>query len=240
MGEPLVPSDKVMEWRRKWHGRSYSGLHPWDERQDGLGRGKNTETIGSVYFIQSVLGGPIKIGFSTEVHGRLGWLQTAHAAELRILGQIDQATYKTEGELHRQFSALRVAGEWFHPGLALVEWLAERGIEAKASETCAGCHAYAVVSEELSRTRAELSELRMARVDLLDDLALVHRLIRRQEPALLKKIHSLFEKALTTFQDGRRFSPSQSDCNQKSDEGTERASDGDGIGNDDGLIERTS
>lgn len=65
-----------------------------------------------IYFVQRVDGGPIKIGFSRDVAGRVAALQTSVARELHVLATVpgDRAL---ELEVHRRLSACRVRGEWF-------------------------------------------------------------------------------------------------------------------------------
>lgn len=70
----------------------------------------------SVYFIQAVNGGPIKIGFSKDVagcHERLRTLQTGHHEPLKITRIIEDGTRHTEAALHRRFDEFRCRGEWF-------------------------------------------------------------------------------------------------------------------------------
>jgi len=79
-----------------------------------------------VYFIQSIIGGPIKIGYTTEeVRRRLAALQTGNPHKLKILAWIHSPRTR-EAELHAQFAHARLEGEWFSPVpelLALIESL---------------------------------------------------------------------------------------------------------------------
>jgi hypothetical protein len=68
-----------------------------------------------VYFIQSGLTGPIKIGWTGWCRGpesRLRNLQGANAYRLRLLAATP-ADVKAERRLHRIFEADRLEGEWF-------------------------------------------------------------------------------------------------------------------------------
>lgn len=69
---------------------------------------------GRVYFIQDGHG-RLKIGYSNDPAERLRSLQTAHGAELTLLGSIP-GTIATERELHKRFADLRLTGEWFRAG----------------------------------------------------------------------------------------------------------------------------
>jgi hypothetical protein len=79
---------------------------------------------GFVYFVQSGEDGPIKIGFAEDVARRVRELQTAHAARLRILAFI-RGSMTTERQLHWQFRAIRISGEWYSPGPELLAYIAE-------------------------------------------------------------------------------------------------------------------
>lgn len=72
-------------------------------------------TTASVYFIQAVAGGLVKIGVSGNPERRLADFQTGCPVELRIVKSIDSVSRATETELHRHFGQFRVRGEWFDP-----------------------------------------------------------------------------------------------------------------------------
>lgn len=88
------------------------------------------------YFIQSVMGGPIKIGKSADVLRRLRQFQTGSPFRLRLLLAIPQGEAE-EKEMHDLFADLRIvdddeegceAGgdEWFRPGKKLLAFIDER------------------------------------------------------------------------------------------------------------------
>ena len=77
----------------------------------------------TVYFIQAVDGGPIKIGVSTNVPRRLLELQLCCPCKLRILGVIPGCNPELEPEIHARFAALRLHGEWFTPAEGLFEYI---------------------------------------------------------------------------------------------------------------------
>lgn len=67
--------------------------------------------VGTVYAIEC--DGLVKIGFTIgDVKRRCAALQTAHASELRIVGEII-GTPGMEKTLHKAFAKFRVRGEWF-------------------------------------------------------------------------------------------------------------------------------
>lgn len=73
------------------------------------------------YFIREGTDGPIKIGKSNNPEKRMRGFQTHHAKRLQLL-----ATTKAyeEGELHRRFAHLRLAGEWFRAEPELLDFIA--------------------------------------------------------------------------------------------------------------------
>ena len=90
--------------------------------RDGGGPDERPETVGDVYFIQGVSGGPIKIGTSEDPYVRMASLQVACHEKLRLLATTAGGKQR-EAELHARFAATRVRGEWFGPSdelLALI------------------------------------------------------------------------------------------------------------------------
>lgn len=71
------------------------------------------EKIGTVYFIGAENGGPIKIGFTTNVQTRLGRLQVGSPARLEILALAHDRPRSAECGYHFRFRAFRLHGEWF-------------------------------------------------------------------------------------------------------------------------------
>jgi hypothetical protein len=75
------------------------------------------------YFIQSVEGGPIKIGItSKDPEERLRKLQTGSPTQLRIVGLLPLDCEKL---LHSKFSKSHSHGEWFKPSKDLVTFINE-------------------------------------------------------------------------------------------------------------------
>lgn len=70
-----------------------------------------------VYFIQSVNGGPVKIGFVTRASllpNRVASLQTGQAYPLEVLKTIPGGS-NIENQMHARFGHWRLTGEWFLP-----------------------------------------------------------------------------------------------------------------------------
>ena len=78
--------------------------------------------------VQSSIGGPVKIGRSSNPIARLSALQTAHPHPLRIIAKM-AGGIEVERSLHRLFAASRIRpdGEWFNPTPDLVAFIKEIG-----------------------------------------------------------------------------------------------------------------
>ena len=81
-----------------------------------------------VYFIQSVNGGPIKIGRSGNVDERVARLQTANAFPLRVVARMP-GKVSVERNMHALFAKDRIRpdGEWFNPSPELLAFIREIG-----------------------------------------------------------------------------------------------------------------
>jgi hypothetical protein len=79
-----------------------------------------------VYFIQRGEDGPVKIGHSKNVRGRLSALQTGIPERLRVLGVLDGGKAE-EQRLHRYFGAYCIQGEWFKPVPELLAYIRMHG-----------------------------------------------------------------------------------------------------------------
>jgi len=87
-----------------------------------MARAKKREKfpVGKVYFVRS--GKLIKIGFTTDLEGRVSRLQTGSPYDLQLLGTID-GTRRDEQALHRRFANLNVRGEWFRGHASLMAYI---------------------------------------------------------------------------------------------------------------------
>jgi T5orf172 domain len=81
--------------------------------------------VGAVYFMQTEEGWPIKIGWSRDPQARMRQLQTAHGQLLRIIAVLPNVRIGKERELHKQFAASRLQGEWFQPSVELLAYMQE-------------------------------------------------------------------------------------------------------------------
>jgi len=73
-----------------------------------------------VYFVKS--GGYVKIGVSNDIPRRMKDLQTGSAETLELL-HTESGSFDREAELHQQFDAYRVNGEWFQLSNEIIDYI---------------------------------------------------------------------------------------------------------------------
>ena len=76
---------------------------------------------GTIYFVRCL--DRVKIGWSSDLKGRLRSIQTTAPAEIKLIGKM-RGSIKQERELHARFGHHRLSGEWFNVApeiLAFVE-----------------------------------------------------------------------------------------------------------------------
>lgn len=137
---------------------------------------------GFVYFIQGQDDGPIKIGFTRDVAGRLRQLQTGHHDRLRVLRSM-RGDKALEAWLHRRFAAHRLTGEWFTPHRDLLRYIIdntladdERARASRRKEIEARTAAYtppqpAMAPTDLAQQARTLREMLAARKARHEELA---------------------------------------------------------------------
>lgn len=77
-------------------------------------------TVGLIYFAEC--GGLLKIGFTTDLHGRAMQLQANNLQPVTLLGSMP-GTPEIEKFLHWQFRNFHHRGEWFEPDQAAREFI---------------------------------------------------------------------------------------------------------------------
>jgi len=82
------------------------------------------EGMGYCYIVQLGVNGPVKVGFTTNVHRRLHALQNAVPQELILRALLPDDHRMLERGLHEDMAEFRLRGEWFVPVDAL--WFALR------------------------------------------------------------------------------------------------------------------
>lgn len=80
-------------------------------------------TASHVYFVQQGEDGPIKIGLAKNVVARLDGLRASNPSELYVRA-IVPGDHDLEAEIHLRFAKHHIRGEWFHPDLALLGYIA--------------------------------------------------------------------------------------------------------------------
>ena len=75
-----------------------------------------------IYFIQSVNGGPVKIGYAANIQERFECIQAMSPVILRIVSVMN-GDRGSEGHLHRYFGKIRLHGEWFSPTEELLRFV---------------------------------------------------------------------------------------------------------------------
>jgi hypothetical protein len=73
---------------------------------------KDTNSIPEVYLVGNRKNKTLKIGFSTQVKKRIEGLQVSSPYQLELISKV-QGTMALEKKLHKEFSHLRISGEWF-------------------------------------------------------------------------------------------------------------------------------
>ncbi len=92
---------------------------------------------GWVYFVRAKTVGLIKIGIATLPNRRLNALQVGSPDRLEIVGLIRAKNHADlERELHSRFSRLRVHGEWFSPGPALLKFIDKHAVPEAVAIAC--------------------------------------------------------------------------------------------------------
>lgn len=82
--------------------------------------------MSSVYFIQEIPDGPIKIGWTDRpISIRLSGIQHGNCRELGIIARIEGSSKQDEAAWHERFASLRIRGEWFRPNLTLLTAIKE-------------------------------------------------------------------------------------------------------------------
>jgi hypothetical protein len=98
-------------------------IEPPDEHEPRQTKRHIREHQPTIYFVLDERAGAIKIGRSTDVPGRLRTLRQGSAHPPRLLGLLPGHS-TMEARLHRQCAALRLRGEWFRAGQALLDVIA--------------------------------------------------------------------------------------------------------------------
>lgn len=80
---------------------------------------------GYVYFIQAGDDGPIKVGYSTDICGRLSGLQTSNHERLSLIACF-AGNREAEAAAHGALAAHRLRGEWYLPVAEVYRYAMQR------------------------------------------------------------------------------------------------------------------
>ncbi|WP_375493795.1 GIY-YIG nuclease family protein [uncultured Nostoc sp.] len=118
----------VSVWLKTWAHPSTKIVTPGNRSLSLDGENLAT-TAHFVYFILNSDSKAIKIGRAKNLEQRIRSLQTSSPAHLKLIKsvQVDGAEKAIELEqaLHRQFQAIRLAGEWFKAEPLLIEYISQ-------------------------------------------------------------------------------------------------------------------
>lgn len=81
----------------------------------------------NIYFIQSVIGGPVKIGKAFDIESRLLQHQIGSPFILRVVKVIENVPHNTEKELHKKYEKYRLHGEWFSEEILSIDRVNNNG-----------------------------------------------------------------------------------------------------------------
>lgn len=91
-----------------------------------------------VYFIQAGVGGPVKIGWSSNIKVRMESAQVDNHEPLTLLTYVPGGP-EVEARLHHRFREAHLRGEWFRPArdlMDLIEEVADRGLDIRTYLDC--------------------------------------------------------------------------------------------------------
>ena len=78
------------------------------------------EPMGTIYFVSYHDGGPIKIGYTTNLNERMRHLQTASPYDMKLLAKVSGDTL-VERWFHAEFAEHNLRGEWFEPAQPILD-----------------------------------------------------------------------------------------------------------------------
>lgn len=82
-----------------------------------------------VYFILNKDSNAVKIGRAKDLEKRMKALQTSSPAKLKLIKSVQveggEEAHELEQSLHKQFSEIRLAGEWFKAEANLLEYISQ-------------------------------------------------------------------------------------------------------------------
>ena len=80
------------------------------------------DNLTNIYFIQSINGGPVKIGKAKNVQQRLLGFQIGCPVKLSVVAVYKNVDDSLENVLHNKYSEYRIHGEWFDEKILEMEF----------------------------------------------------------------------------------------------------------------------
>ncbi len=118
----------VCAWSKTWAIPNAKLVTPGN-RTVSLDGDKLAHQAHFVYFLLNENSHAIKIGLAKDLAKRMKALQTSSPANLRLLKSVQveggKEAQKLEQSLHKQFSEIRLAGEWFKAEANLLEYISQ-------------------------------------------------------------------------------------------------------------------
>jgi hypothetical protein len=107
-------------WKKKNEEKRAKEIQEQIRKEQSLRYQDKKKFPGFVYFIQGESGGPIKIGYATDVSNRIRTLQTGYPEALKLLLAIP-GNVNNEKVTHHELRQYRLQGEWFKPEKPVLE-----------------------------------------------------------------------------------------------------------------------
>lgn len=116
----------ICAWIKTWASPNAKLVTPGN-RTVSLDGEKLAHQAHFIYFILNEDSHAIKIGRAKDLAKRLNTLQTSSPAKLRLIKSVQvegsKAAHELEQSLHKQFSEIRLAGEWFKAEANLLKYI---------------------------------------------------------------------------------------------------------------------
>jgi predicted GIY-YIG superfamily endonuclease len=118
----------VCTWIKTWASPDARLLTPGN-RTHSLDGDKLAHQAHFVYFILNEDSNAIKIGRTKDLAKRMNALQTSSPAKLKLIKSVQveggKEAHELEQSLHKKFSEIRLAGEWFKAEASLLEYISQ-------------------------------------------------------------------------------------------------------------------
>jgi hypothetical protein len=118
----------VCAWIKTWASPNAKLITPGN-RTHSLDGEKLGHQAHFVYFILNEDSKAIKIGRAKDLAKRMKALQTSSPALLRLIKSVQvegtKEAHELEQSLHKQFSEIRLAGEWFKAEISLLDYISQ-------------------------------------------------------------------------------------------------------------------